>query len=400
MWCDPNYLRNWQNVVHCVKKWKASTFGDLLGKKHKLLARLNGIQTSSHYATSSFLQNLEKELKSAYNDLLLIEDDYWKIRSRIMWLNEGDSNMKYFHICATNRRRRNKINIFKDEAGNWINDPLLIMSYVNNYFKDLFTSSHVITSRKNPINPSSNVGQVDLTTLDGPLQEIEIKRAIFSFKPFKAPGPDGLHPFFYQKYWNIIGPSVVKLCKDIFDSQVDLMKWDPITTSRKSPKFSHLFFADDLTLMAKANKKSCYSIKEGLDYFSKISRQKINLAKSKILFSKNCPEPDIKDITNILGIRKSEFFGTYLGFPILNNTPRPRDYHFIIDKMRSQLVAWKMNFLNIAGRTTLAHSCLNSIPNHYMQYTVLPKKILKNIDKVVNAPPEGDNPLAHIQAGE
>lgn len=137
-----------------------------------------------------------------------------------MWLNEGDSNTKYFHICATNRRRRNKINFFKDEVGNWINDPLLIMSYVNNYFKDLFTSSHVITSRKNPLKPSSNVGQVDLTTLDGPLQEIEIKRAIFSFKPFKAPGPDGLHPFFYQKYWNIIGPSVVKLCKDIFDSQV------------------------------------------------------------------------------------------------------------------------------------------------------------------------------------
>lgn len=111
-----------------------------------------------------------------------------------------------------------------------------------------------------------------------------------------------------------ISPYIFILCLEMLSRyihyQVDIMKWDPITTSRKSPKFSHLFFADDLTLMAKANKKSCYSIKEGLDYFSKISWQKINLAKSKILFSKNCPEPDRKDITNILGIRKSEFFGT------------------------------------------------------------------------------------------
>lgn len=28
----------------------------------------------------------------------------------------------------------------------------------------------------------------------------EIKDALFLFKPFKAPGPDGIHPFFDQRF--------------------------------------------------------------------------------------------------------------------------------------------------------------------------------------------------------
>lgn len=34
------------------------------------------------------------------------------------------------------------------------------------------------------------------------ITEQEIKDAIDSFKPVKAAGSDGLHMFFYQKYWN------------------------------------------------------------------------------------------------------------------------------------------------------------------------------------------------------
>lgn len=44
----------------------------------------------------------------------------------------------------------------------------------------------------------------------------EILDTIRSFKPFKALGPDGLHPFFYQKYWDIVGDSVTELCKNAF----------------------------------------------------------------------------------------------------------------------------------------------------------------------------------------
>lgn len=50
--------------------------------------------------------------------------------------------------------------------------------------------------------------------------------------------------------------------------------------------------------------------------------------------------------------------------------------------MTNRLTSWKSNFLNMAGKTTLASSTLNSIPNHIMQYNYLPIKIIKHIDKI------------------
>lgn len=49
--------------------------------------------------------------------------------------------------------------------------------------------------------------------------------------------------------------------------------------------------------------------------------------------------------------------------------------------MHDRISTWKTKFLNIAGRTTLILSTLNSIPNHAMQYTILPTKIQKQIDQ-------------------
>lgn len=125
------------------------------------------------------------------------------------------------------------------------------------------------------------------------------------------------------------------------------------------------------------------TIKLVLENFCSLSRQSINHTKSKILFSKNCHPNTMISISNMLGIKKSNIFGTYLGFPILSKNPKPADYQFIIDKMRTSLASWKMRFMNIAGRTTFTQSCLNSIPNYYMQYTLLPKRLLKLLTKSI-----------------
>uniref|UniRef100_A0A2N9HM73 RNase H type-1 domain-containing protein n=1 Tax=Fagus sylvatica TaxID=28930 RepID=A0A2N9HM73_FAGSY len=56
-----------------------------------------------------------------------------------------------------------------------------------------------------------------LKTLDAPLSIEEIKSSLWSLKPFKAPGPDGLHPGFFQRCWHIISDSVVKEVSHIFN---------------------------------------------------------------------------------------------------------------------------------------------------------------------------------------
>lgn len=64
------------------------------------------------------------------------------------------------------------------------------------HFKKLFHTSHSSSLAQHK-GASSLEYAVILTNLGNILIEEEIRSAIFSFKPYKAPGPDGLHPFFY-----------------------------------------------------------------------------------------------------------------------------------------------------------------------------------------------------------
>ena len=48
--------------------------------------------------------------------------------------------------------------------------------------------------------------------LMAPVSVDEVKAAVFSMYPEKSPGPDGMNPAFYQRYWNIVGSDVVKAC--------------------------------------------------------------------------------------------------------------------------------------------------------------------------------------------
>ncbi|KAL8133749.1 hypothetical protein AgCh_008986 [Apium graveolens] len=52
----------------------------------------------------------------------------------------------------------------------------------------------------------------------GPVNEEEVKHALFQMNPDKAPGPDGMTPGFFQKYWSIVGTYVIKIVQDFIDT--------------------------------------------------------------------------------------------------------------------------------------------------------------------------------------
>ncbi|KAB2022495.1 hypothetical protein ES319_D07G215400v1 [Gossypium barbadense] len=44
----------------------------------------------------------------------------------------------------------------------------------------------------------------------------EIRQAVFSMAPLKAPGVDGFHAKFYQGNWDIVGNSVFKIVRHVY----------------------------------------------------------------------------------------------------------------------------------------------------------------------------------------
>lgn len=95
-----------------------------------------------------------------------------------------------------------------------------VTSFLENHivqsFQDLYTNDLQSSSRQSLVATSRIIPLSSHSFLERDLTRAEITTAINSFKPHKSPGLDGLHPFFCQKYWNIIDNSVEDFCFAVF----------------------------------------------------------------------------------------------------------------------------------------------------------------------------------------
>ena len=54
----------------------------------------------------------------------------------------------------------------------------------------------------------------------------EVKETIFSIKPDRAPGADGMSGFFFQKYWEVVGDQLTKEVLRFFKSGIIPSEWN------------------------------------------------------------------------------------------------------------------------------------------------------------------------------
>lgn len=59
-------------------------------------------------------------------------------KSRIGWLRYGDWNTKFSHTSMLVRRRRNKIEMFRDADRNWVEDGEALKNMAVDHFSELF----------------------------------------------------------------------------------------------------------------------------------------------------------------------------------------------------------------------------------------------------------------------
>ena len=144
-----------------------------------------------------------------------------------------------------------------------------------------------------------------------------------------------------------------------------------------------MFFVDDLMLFAKANTKSCDAILEVLDNFCSFASQKVNLAKSKVLFSSNIARRCKRSICKKSGINAIQNLGRFLGFPLIYKGRNGDAFNFVIDKVQKKLNGWQTKFLSKVGKLVLAKTAIASIVEYYMQCHALPIIVSAAIDKLI-----------------
>ena len=142
------------------------------------------------------------ELQDDINLLLEQEEVFWRQRSHVSWLKEGDKNTKKFHAQCNQRRKTNLISGLQDDDGVWHTDQSKISELAIAYFKNIFTSTQ-------PTNENINMclRGMDQKVTDAMNRELlseytveEVHQALKQMYPTKAPGPDGMSAIFYQSY--------------------------------------------------------------------------------------------------------------------------------------------------------------------------------------------------------
>ena len=179
----------------------------------ELKEKVEGLYANDDATTEEIVEAL-KEL----SDALKAEEMFWKQKSRIFWLREGDRNTKFFHALIKQRRARNRITQLLDANGNVIEDEEGLVTIATSYFTQIFEASNPEDIEEALSEVSSTITEPMNDNLTAPVTEWEVKLALFAMHPEKAPGPDGMVALFYQKFWDILKEDLTLMVnKFIFD---------------------------------------------------------------------------------------------------------------------------------------------------------------------------------------
>ena len=107
----PRYL---SSLIVQIFQWNKSqpginTISKIYSSAKTILARLRGLQVALTRKPSAFLYSLKQQLTQKYNTILQQEYLYWQLKSRIMWLNYGNANTKYFHLKTIQQRSQLRV---------------------------------------------------------------------------------------------------------------------------------------------------------------------------------------------------------------------------------------------------------------------------------------------------
>uniref|UniRef100_A0A2N9HZ73 Reverse transcriptase domain-containing protein n=1 Tax=Fagus sylvatica TaxID=28930 RepID=A0A2N9HZ73_FAGSY len=126
-----------------------------------------------------------------------------------------------------------------------------------------------------------------------------------------------------------------------------------ISICRRSPKLTHLFFADDNLLFCRATQTECQKIQEILQVYEKASGQQLNRSKTTLFFSRNTTQATQEAIKSILGVPSIRQYEKYLGLPSLVGKEKMQCFSKIKERVWSKVKGWKEKLLSQAGREIL-----------------------------------------------
>lgn len=153
-----------------------------------------------------------------------------------------------------------------------------------------------------------------------------------------------------------------------------------IRVSREVSTVSHLLFADDLLLFARAKIQDVRAIDGCMKKYMSWSGQKVSTEKSTIHLSRNLDSQEALAISDLLQLQRLPDKAKHLRLPLLIPRSKSVAIEGIKEKLLSKISGWKMKLLSQASRTTMIRAVASAIPAYPLNFFLMPQSWCAEID--------------------
>ncbi|KAL2932526.1 LINE-1 retrotransposable element ORF2 protein [Bienertia sinuspersici] len=211
--------RKLKKVKNSMKELNREGFNAIQAEADKALQDLIKAQEKAHNdPRNSDIIREEKQAQNSYDQKQKVYTQFLKQKAKCHWLQEGDQNTAMFHRSIKKRRLQNTVYVIKNQEGQLVDTPETVAQAFQNYYIKLLGERK--ENREQADQNIIKLGPILGTDQTSSLLEIptndEIRKAMFSIKGDKAPGPDGFGSYFFQDNWRVIGDDICNAVRSFF----------------------------------------------------------------------------------------------------------------------------------------------------------------------------------------
>ena len=152
---------------------------------------------------------------------------------------------------------------------------------------------------------------------------------------------------------------------------------------RRSPRLTHLLFADDNLLFCRANSHDCQKVLEILATYESVSGQQINRRRTFLFFSKSTSEEKKREIKEAFRILEILHYDKYLGLSSLMGKHKKASFDYIKERIWRKLQGCEEKLLSQAGREIPIKAVVQAIPTYRRSCFMHPRSLYHEIEALI-----------------
>jgi len=212
------FVRKLTELKQITKHWahqKRIQDNQTLKEAEKVIAEFE--DSSSGNFSSPESKEEYTSLISKRSQILKEREESWRLRSRAIWLMEGDANTKFYHKFANGRKIINTIWELKNDQGQPVSQQHNLARLATEHFRGIYKAPEEVNileiMRVAELFPRY-IEQEDSEELQKEVTMAELEATLKWFKKDKSFGPDGWTIDFYLAFFDILGNDLLKIVED------------------------------------------------------------------------------------------------------------------------------------------------------------------------------------------